>query len=534
MIKIKIKMNKLLSLILVLFLSLVLVACSEDPIKELSKENYNNDVYYQIFVRSFADSDGDGIGDFNGITEKLAYLNDLGITGIWLMPIFPSPSYHGYDVIDYKAINSEYGTIEDFERLMKEAEKKGIKVIIDMIFNHSSSEHPWFKAALEGDEKYRNYYVFSNSSTNTSTIENDKNVWHKRQDKQYYGYFSDSMPDLNLDNEQVLNEFFEIGKFWIDLGVDGFRLDAVQHFFWTNEYQEQRYTAFKNISFTKILKTQLKEYNPKFYMTGEIYNTAESIVAEYFNAVDSPLDFPISHQIYKTLTSNSDPYYVSKLNNIYKTYNQVYKHFVSAPFLKNHDEDRLASLLDNDLTKLKLAAEMLLTLPGSPIIYYGEEVGMLGVKSAGGISKGIGIWDETRRLPFPFGDKYRTTWFNDESFNGVKENKSIDIEKQMSDSNSLWSTYQKLLKLRNENIALKYGNSFVGYENNSNYLQGFYREIDERGHHQKLLILHNLSKDGIMIDEVKGKLIYGSYESSLSYIAGKSTIIIDVSDVENA
>jgi len=533
--------KKIILIIFSFVLILVISGCEKVNIQEeIRAQNPRNDVYYQIFVRSFADSNADGIGDFNGIIDKLDYLVDLGVTGLWLMPIHPSPTYHGYDVSDYYGVNQEYGTIDDFKNLITAAHEKGIKIILDMVFNHTSSDHPWFKKALEGDEIYRDYYVFADSTTNRSLTGSwGQDIWHSNDDDNYCGYFSHTMPDLNFLNENVLEEIMNISEFWINNGVDGFRLDAAHHFFGTNEYQDNSnsYYFYENIIFLQNLRNYTRELNPDFYLTGEINVDAESIVLEFFRAIDSPLDFPISSRLRQTIVSNGNSSYTTILNRVYGKYRDVNSSFISAPFILNHDQDRLASIVNGDINKMKLAAEMLLTLPGSPIIYYGEEVGMFGFKSNGDESNGVEIWDETRRLPIPFGDAYTTTWFNDEEFKSVIDNQGIPtVEEQLVDSNSLLNIYKNIIKVRNENIALKYGNSFEVYENNSYSIQGFYREFTYKDENQRVLVIHNLSKEDQEMIEYTGEIIYVSNTddyTNIDTIKGKSTIIIDVTGANN-
>nr|WP_268794539.1 alpha-amylase family glycosyl hydrolase [Paenibacillus sp. DMB20] len=202
-----------------------------------------SDVYYEIFVRSFYDSDGDGIGDLKGVIEKLDYLNDgnseteddLGVTGIWLMPVNPSPSYHGYDVTDYRSIHPDYGTIEDFRTLTAEAHKRGIKVIMDLVVNHTSSEHPWFKeAADDKNSEKRDWYVWAEDQGKEaagSSAAGSGNPWHEMNGTHYMGTFWSGMPDLNFDNPKVREEMKDTGKFWLEQGADGFRLDAAKHIY---------------------------------------------------------------------------------------------------------------------------------------------------------------------------------------------------------------------------------------------------------------------------------------------------------------
>ncbi|MBE9472169.1 MAG: alpha-amylase, partial [Chloroflexi bacterium] len=194
---------------------------------------WNDAIFYEIFVRSFYDSDGDGVGDLNGLIEKLDYLNDgdpattddLGVTGLWLMPISQSPSYHGYDVADYLTVDDEYGTNEDFRRLMEEAHKRDIRVIVDLVLNHTSSQHPWFQSARDDvDSPYRDFYVWSEENPGYKSPWGGQ-VWHRTSSGYYYGIFWEGMPDLNYDNPAVTTEMEEVIRFWLeDMGADGFRL----------------------------------------------------------------------------------------------------------------------------------------------------------------------------------------------------------------------------------------------------------------------------------------------------------------------
>ena len=233
-----------------LFLALFFLSCENKPVTEKAmkiepKSDFPNAVAYEIFIQSFADSNGDGIGDFQGATAKLDYLAELGIQAVWLMPIMESPSYHKYDVTNYKSIHPDYGTLEDFEVFVQEAHKRGIKVIIDMIINHTGSDHPWFQEAKKGkDNPYRAYYVWADKDSIADQIakkeiaQDSDNLqqWHavdgQTSEEHYYGYFYGGMPDLNFDSKKVREEIVEIGRFWLEeMDVDGFRLDAAKHIF---------------------------------------------------------------------------------------------------------------------------------------------------------------------------------------------------------------------------------------------------------------------------------------------------------------
>lgn len=496
---------------IIIVLMLIAISGCHKPIIDNEEEGFNGSIY-QVFVRSFADSNGDGIGDLNGITDKLPYLKELGVSALWLMPIHPSPTYHGYDVLDYYAINPEYGTLEDFKHLVKEANKVNIKIFLDMVFNHTSDQHEWFKLALKNDEKYRSYYNFVPSSQPTGAY------WHNFGNNKYYGFFSSTMPDLNFFNDDLQDEIIKIASFWANLGIEGFRLDGALHFYGENEYPGKAYDYFDNIIFLKKLNEKMKQINKNFFLLGEVW-TDYKIFSDYMRSL-CPLDFELSNIITDTASKSGNYDYVRMIINRQDYYQTINPNYVNAPFLKNHDQDRLASLITDDFRKLRLAAEMLLTLPGTPIIYYGEEIGMKGYKSNGP------IWDETRRLPFIWGDQSTTTWFKSNINDSL-----ISASEQSSNPTSLLATYQRINQLRNNLVALKYGNTITLYEHNNYRLQGFYREYNNGNIKQKLLILHNLSNDFLPMVEYNGKIIYVTNQekpNELVEIPPKTTVIIEM------
>src|SRR5574342_674378 len=253
---------------------------------------WNDTVFYEIFVRSFYDSDGDGIGDFNGITAKLDYLNDgdpntttdLGVTGLWLMPIHPSPSYHGYDVTDYYAVNPQYGTMDDFKRLLAEAHKRGIRVIIDFVLNHTSDQHPWFAASRDPNSPYRDWYVWSKTDPGTGG-------WRVAYSGFYYGSFGDTMPDLNYRNPAVAKQMEDVVRFWLkDVGVDGFRLDAAK-------YLIEEGTVIQNSDSTHSWYRQFRSFyrnlDPQAMTVGEVWDISPT-AASYAEGDQLDLTFDFS------------------------------------------------------------------------------------------------------------------------------------------------------------------------------------------------------------------------------------------------
>ncbi|MGK4567483.1 alpha-amylase family glycosyl hydrolase [Flavobacterium sp. 3HN19-14] len=271
-------MKKSICFLLLLFLCNLSPTFAQD--QNVSK--WPRNVNYEIFVQSFADSNGDGIGDINGMTAKLDYLKDLGVEGIWLMPINPSPSYHKYDVTDYYGIHPDYGTIEDFKKFIAEAHKRNIKVIMDMVINHSSSKHPWFLDAKDNSNSpYRDYYVWTHKDDPQTQMaakiiagdSDNRNRWNKVEGSDYlfYSYFGRNMPDLNYDSPKLREEMFKVGKFWLtEIGVDGFRLDAARHIF-----PDDRPTD--NHKWWVYFRSEMQKANKEVYLVGEVWAPADVV-----------------------------------------------------------------------------------------------------------------------------------------------------------------------------------------------------------------------------------------------------------------
>lgn len=406
-------------------------------------------VCYEIFVRSFCDSNGDGIGDLNGITSKLDYLQELGIEAIWLTPIHPSPTYHKYDVVDFYAIDPEYGTMDDFKNLLSQAHQRGIVVYLDLIVNHTSTLHPWFIEASKGpDNPYREFYWWMSpekieelgiAKRETSADSNEVYPWHDNpgDSEQYYGLFYSGMPDLNYDSEKLRIELSYIIHFWlIDIGVDGFRLDAARHIYpsWVN-YNNQHFWWFFDY-FVRNIK-------PEAYTVGEIWATAEE-VAPYFKNLNSAFHFDISFALQRILLSEKDENLVQKLLDNYTLFSRYNPDFIDAIMLTNHDQDRIGSVVGNNSGKIKLAASILLTLPGQPYLYYGEEIGMLGTKP-----------DTYIREPYLWSgnpDDAETTSWQHAEFSTLKNISPLAAQK--TDPGSIYNHYKSLISLRKREPAL--------------------------------------------------------------------------------
>jgi glycosidase len=430
-------MKKFLATLLAGLALLPLTSCGpfEYDIEDVSNEN--SSVFYEIFVGSFYDSDGDGMGDLNGVTQKLDHLVDLGVGGIWLMPIHPSPTYHKYDVTDYYGIAPQYGTIADFENLLDEAEARHIDVLMDLVINHTSSQHPWFTQAVNlyhngncyAEDSVCHYYNFSDKS---------KSGYSNTYDFYYEAQFWSGMPDLNLDNPFLRDVIVDICDFWLSKGVAGFRLDAV------TSYYTGRDSA--NIEFLAWLNSAVKAIKSDAYIVGEgPWGTLPSTIAPYYNSqIDSFFDFPVSvtgNKLYLAIrqeTGKTLATMMANYNEDMKTRNPA---ALDAPFLSNHDQGRVAGLMFPDQRDFyrKLMSSIYLLMPGRPFIYYGEEIDM----------RGSGI-DENKRLPMIWSETDKTGQTN----LPIGANYDMDLQVQLGAADqralpdSLLNHYRKVISVR--------------------------------------------------------------------------------------
>ena len=329
--------------------------------------------WYEIFVRSYQDSNGDGIGDLRGLISRLDYIRDMGYNGIWLMPIHPSPSYHKYDVTDYFNIDSEYGTLAEMKHLTTEAHARGIKIIVDLVINHTALEHPWFKAAAKSLREGTNsplieYYHFQQYPADKYVNLNGTDWYYEEQ------FSGGGMPDLNLDNEEVRAEITIILDFWLNvIDVDGFRLDAVTSYF-VGDHD-------KNIEFLRWLKQECEIRKPGSFLAGECWESLPVIARYYESGIDSLFLFPGSQAegfIASTLRLRSNR--AEKFASRYQTVLEAIPDGTLAPFLGNHDTGRALGSVQGrqNLPIAKFAEGVLNMMQGNVFTYYGEEIGMVG------------------------------------------------------------------------------------------------------------------------------------------------------------
>jgi glycosidase len=399
-------------------------------------------VCYEVFVRSFYDSNGDGIGDLNGLIQKLDYIDKLGASCIWLMPVAASPSYHGYDVSDYYRVEPAYGTNDDFKRLVAKAHGHGIKVLVDMVLNHSSSEHPYFQAALHDTASpYRAWYRFAPSPLGKGPHGGDD--WHRSpvRDEYYYGVFWSGMPDLNYLTPAVRDEAKKIATFWLrDMDVDGFRLDAVPYLV---EEGSCLMGCPGTHAFLHAYAAHIDSVKPGAYTVGEAWGNIDQMMPYYPDQLTSYFGFELADSLLSAVRTGSAAGLLTGFLRLQDTL-PAYRW---SPFLSNHDGTRAMTALGGDIARAKLAATLLLTLPGVPFIYYGEEIGMTGDKPDPRLRTPM-QWSARPGLGFTSG----TAWES-----AQPDSLTTTVAAQDADAGSLLNLYRRLIHLRKKNAALATG-----------------------------------------------------------------------------
>jgi alpha-amylase len=399
-------------------------------------------VCYEIFVRSFYDSDGDGIGDLNGLISKLDYVSGLGASCIWLMPVAKSPSYHGYDVSDYYTVDPAYGTNDDFKRLVAQAHRRGIAVLVDMVLNHTSSENPWFQAALrDTTSPYRHWYRFSPTQGGKGPW--GAEAWHRSpvRDEYYYGVFWSGMPDLDYHSTAVREETKRIATYWLrEMSVDGFRLDAVPYLV---EDGACMTGCPGTHAFLHEYAAHVDSVKPGAYTVGEAWGNIATLLPYYPDQLTSYFGFELADSLVSAVRAGSGAGLLSGFLRLQDTL-PAYRW---SPILSNHDGTRTMTMLGGDMARAKLAATLLLTLPGLPFVYYGEEIGMTGDKPDPRLRTPM-QWAPVRGVGFTTGTPWETP---------QADSMTTSVALQDSDSGSLLNLYRRLIHLRKENDALATG-----------------------------------------------------------------------------
>jgi alpha-amylase len=398
-------------------------------------------VFYEVFVRSFADSNGDGIGDLPGLLQHLDQLNDgdpatttdLGVSALWLMPIFPAASYHGYDVTDYRSVNPDYGTLDDLRAVIAAAHQRGMAVILDMPFNHTSNQDPWFVDAETPGSAHDDWYVWADRPEGSN--------WFPDGDRYYYAAFGADMPDLNLRNPAVTAELTATARYWLeDVGVDGFRMDAAKYLVEDGSVTQN---TPETHAWWQALRTNLEATDPGAFLLGEVWDTPQESSSYVPDDLDMTFDFGLSGVYVATAGSASASAQgrsLTKITGLYPTDGL-------GTFLTNHDMDRVASVL-GDPAKLRVAAGLLLSGPGVPFVYYGEEIGLTGQKPDERIRAPM-RWDASEPT---FGFSTGTPW------EAVTDDlPGVNVAEESADPCSLLSWYRTLIGVRAAHPVLAEG-----------------------------------------------------------------------------
>ncbi|MFC1650492.1 alpha-amylase family glycosyl hydrolase [Candidatus Latescibacterota bacterium] len=465
-------------------------------------------VFYEIFVRSYYDSDSDGVGDFKGIEMKLDYIKELGANALWLMPINTSETYHGYDIEDYYDVNEDFGTMDDFKSLLEESEKKGIKIVMDLVINHSSNENEWFKKSAKRIAPYDDWYIWRKELPDKNWGEKDSReyrrkarLWNYNETRQeyYFRYFSSTMPDLNYSESVGLREeIHKIAKFWLDMGVDGFRLDAIEHLFENAEFEDDDpATTAWLIDFNSYVKS----VNPEAIMVGEVYPDHE-VISKYYGAgdcLDICFDIPFGYSIIEVFENNDVKEFETQIMDKY-SYPAPLPFYAS--FLTNHDQNRIMHRLNNDMEKAKMAAVLLATAPGTLFMYYGEEIGMHQAVSQ--------EHHRSVRTPMHWDNSEITSGFTtaEKPWKPLDNNKNpYNAAFQQNHPGTLLKLYQQVMNLRKSYPAMRKGD--YSFFDTGDKVIAYDRIFGD----EKLLVLMNISDPEQTITNSR---LFGEYKNILN------------------
>lgn len=491
---------------------------------------YKTAIFYEISLKSYRDSNGDGIGDFKGLVQKLDYLKELGVDCIWLLPFFPSPwKDDGYDVSDYVAIHNAFGSIEDFDLLLKESHKRNIRVIADFVINHTSDQHAWFQESrISRNSPYRDYYVWSDSpdaypNTRIIFIDHELSNWtlDPLTNQYYWHRFYSHQPDLNFENEAVQKEVFNILDFWFSKGLDGFRVDAVPYLF------EQEGTSSESLpqthDFIKKLRSYINEKYPDKILIAEANQMPDETIPYFGNGNDEfhmAFYFPLMPRIYLAMAKKN----FRPIRDIVIT-TSIPESCQWLHFLRNHDEltlemvteeerqflwhyyapeqrmrlnlgirRRLAPLMGNDIRKIRFINGLLFSLPGTPILYYGDEIGMgdnIHLNDRDGVRTPM-QWNGLENAGFSEAPKdYLNSPVIEE---GEFDYRKINVETQRMNKDSIFNFIKMLIAVRKKHLALSLGD-YRFFESNHDSVMIFNRFTKD----EEVLTLSNFSDEQVTI-----------------------------------
>ncbi|WP_269685806.1 glycoside hydrolase family 13 protein [Flavobacterium lacustre] len=532
-------------------------------LKNIDKKWWKEATVYQIYPRSFKDSDGDGVGDLKGIISKLDYIKSLGINAVWLNPIYTSPNDdNGYDISDYREIMKDFGTMENFDLLLKEMHKRNIKLIMDLVVNHSSDEHEWFKQSKSSrDNKYRDYYHWWPAEKGKPTyrwsffdVNSEAWKYDAQTDAYYLHYFSQKQPDLNWENPKVRQEVYDIMRFWLNKGIDGFRMDAFQFASKDTSWPELPKGYEKNIikyyGVGPHLHEYLQEMNREVFSKYDIMTVSEGAGSSPEDAIQfvdpdrKELDMAY-HFESVDIGNHLKDFGLAKYKQIFSRYDETFKEkgWLSI-FLANHDQPRMVSKFGNETAEFReLSSKMLstfvMTMRGTPYYYYGDELGMVNIrfndindyndvetrnkytqiKNAGG---DLDAYMENRkqtsrengRTPFQWDTTENAGFTTGKPWLKVNPNYSlINAEAQEKDPNSVLNYFRKVVQLRKQDLTLVYG-AYTLLDKDNPDVFAYTRELDGK----KLLVLLNFSKKNaaytLSISTAKSKIILDNYSNT--------------------
>ena len=518
--------------------------------------DFKKSVVYQIYPKSFKDANGDGVGDLKGVIEKLDYLKELGVDYIWLTPFYKSPQKdNGYDIADYYSIDELFGTMEDFEQLVKQAKNRNINIMLDMVFNHTSTEHKWFKSAIDGNEKYKNFYIFKKGKNNkppTNWVSKfGGSAWEyvEKFDEYYLHLFDVTQGDLNWDNKEVREEIFKVVNFWIEKGVKGFRLDVINLISKPQVFEDDNigdgrrfYTDGENIhSYLKELNKNTFGKYEDIVTVGEMSSTSIDNCIKYSNPAEKELSMVFNFHHLKVDYKDGDKWTLMDfdfmmLKKIFEDWQEGMQkgNGWSATFMCNHDQPRALSRFGNDKEYHKESGKMLATtihmMRGTPYIYQGEEIGMTNpyfdsidkyrdVESINyyNILKNQGVDENTildilksksrdnSRTPIQWNDKENAGFSNVIPWIPVAKNyKEINAQNALDDKSSIFYHYKKLISLRKQYDVISEG-SFKMILKDNNRIFAYIREYKN----QLLLVINNFYGESVNIsldkDLIKNK-----------------------------
>lgn len=469
-----------------------------DAAADATDDNYR--VFYQVFVGSFSDSDGDGIGDLRGLIDRFDYLNDgnvnsgesLGVQGIWLSPIFVSPTYHKYDAADYYRIDPKFGDEDDLKELAALCKNRNVKLILDLAINHTSSQNEWFtkfRAARQAgatDDEYYDFYTCVDADGRIAG-----NTYSRLQGTDFYYEcnFDTAMPELNFDNEAVREETLNIARHYMELGVDGFRFDAVKYIYYESHE--------KSAAFWEWYAGELRKEYPDIYLVGECWD-ASSTILQYYNAfncfnfttaqAEGAIAMSSKLNLSTMRTASSVNTFTSAVTNFLSDMKEKNADGMYIPFLSNHDMDRSAGYLAPSAHSAHMAANLYILCSGSPFIYYGEEIGMKGTR--GGANT-----DANRRLAMLWGDgdtvsdPEGTTYQKSKQTNGT-------VAEQLKQDDSLLRYYQAVIRFRYEYPEIARGDYKQAVTTTNDRVGGFVIEYNG----ETTLLIHNVSVDEAAVD----------------------------------